>query len=97
VQLRGQSGLPQLHGDWSRVVADDSDSTRDPGADVGYHGGRHHAGGHREDVVRPRGKAIGRWVGPDYDEQIHGDMLAHLRALCIEIVDLRCPFGPPSP
>jgi hypothetical protein len=45
----------------------------------------------RQDVVRPGGETLGRLVGSDCDEQVHGDMLAHRRALCIEIVEFDLP------
>jgi hypothetical protein len=70
----------------------------DPRPDLGDQGRSDLGQRDRENVVRPGGQALGGLVGSDYDEQVHGDMLAQDRALCIEIVefDLSGGAGPPA-
>ena len=51
----------------------------------------------RQNVVRSCSQALGRLVGSDYDEQVHGDMLADRRVLCIEIVEFGWSGPDPAP
>ena len=73
----GSPALRSLTATGGRPGADDADLAGDSGADLGDEGRRHLGGGQREDVVRPGGETLGRLVGSDDDEQVHGDMLAH--------------------
>jgi hypothetical protein len=98
VQLGREPCVAQLRGHRCGARAEDRDVPGDPRPDLGDQGRSDLGQRDRENVVRPGGQALGGLVGSDYDEQVHGDMLAQDRALCIEIVefDLSGGAGPPA-
>ena len=90
VQLGRQPGTPQVHGDLGRAWSDDRHVPWDTRPDVGDQRWRDIGERQRDDVVRPGGQSLGRLVGSDDDEHVHGDMLVHLRRLCLGTGPAQC-------
>ena len=79
----GSPARRSVHGDLGRAWSDDRHVPWDTGPDVGDQRWRDIGERQRDDVVRPGDQSLGGLVGSDDDEQVHGDMLVHLRRLCL--------------